>query len=32
MRYTDYSVIWTDGVERCTDSSTETEENEEEAD
>lgn len=29
MRYTDYGVIWEDGIERCTDS---PDENEEEAD
>ena len=30
MEYTDYGVIWKDGIERCTDSYTENEEDEEE--
>lgn len=29
MEYTDYGVVWADGIERCTDNSDEKEEQEE---
>lgn len=31
MKYTDYGVVWVDGIERCTDSHDETEEEQEES-
>lgn len=31
MIYTDYGIIWEDGIERCTDNSDETEEEQEES-
>ena len=31
MTYTDYGVMWADGIERCTDSPDETEEDREES-
>ena len=32
MNYTNYGVVWKDGIERCTDSWDEVEEKEEQAD
>lgn len=31
MKYTEYGVIWEDGIERCSDAQDETEEEQEES-